>query len=84
MKLKMDLSLEQKGVMKAYSIIFPTLSIMWVHFTMPWIGQYIKIKHDSLYDSHLEINKVWTPITKKKIQLKGNPNHTIAQIQYPI
>ncbi len=44
----------------------------------------MKIKHDSLYDSHLEINKVWTPITKKKIQLKGNPNHTIAQIQYPI
>jgi hypothetical protein len=43
---------------------------------MPWIGQYIEIKHDSLYDSHLEINKVWTPITKitKKIQLKGNPN----------
>jgi hypothetical protein len=39
-----------------------------------------------MYDSHLDINKVWTPITKntKKIQLKGNPSHTIAQIQYPI
>jgi hypothetical protein len=53
---------------------------------MPWKGQYIKIKHDSLYDSHLEINKVWIPITKitKKIQVEGNPNHIIAQIQYPI
>jgi hypothetical protein len=62
------------------------LSIIWIHFTMPLIDQYTKIKHDSLYDSHLRINKVWTPITKitPKKKLKGNPNHTITQIQYPI
>jgi hypothetical protein len=35
MKFKMDLSLEQNGVIKAHSIIFPTLSIIWIHFTMP-------------------------------------------------
>jgi len=51
---------------------------------MPWIGQYIRMKHDFFYDSHLEIDKLWILIIikKKKIKKKSQSHSLKYNILY--
>jgi hypothetical protein len=61
-------------------------SFIWIHFHNPRIGHNTQIKNLQIYDEFSRLDKQWTPIEHKivEIQIGSNPFHTITRVQLPI
>jgi hypothetical protein len=60
--------------------------LIWIHFHNTQIGINTRIKNSHIYEQFSTIDKKWTPIEHKivEIQINSNPSNIITRIQFPI
>ncbi len=58
--------------------------LIWIHFHNPQNGINTRIKNFHIYEQFLTIDKKWTPIEQKNVEIQINSNPIITRIQFPI
>ncbi len=68
------------GIFEGFTKII-SKSLIWMHFHNPQIGHKTQIKNLQIYDEFSRLDKQWTPIEHKivEIQIGSNPFHIITK-----